>query len=93
MHSDSAMYSLLRFSLCDCLYHLIRLVDQRISLNGLQEQVLIVVLSLADGISVGGEVADSVNQAVAILAHIGQIGGILASIQTLRLPCNEPAVS
>ena len=57
-------------------YHLVGFVDHRIAFDSAQEQVLVVVLGLADRVSVGGKVADSVDKPVAVLADVGQIRGI-----------------
>ena len=57
-------------SLCHRQYHLVGFVDHRIAFDSTQEQVLIIVLRSADRVSVGGKVADSVDEPVAVCCAI-----------------------
>ena len=51
-------------------------VDHRVALHSAQEQVLVVVFGLADGVSMSGKVADSFDKAVAIPDHVGEVRGL-----------------
>ena len=56
--------------------HLVGFVDHRVALNGAEEQVLIVIPGSADGLGVGGEVADSVDKTIPIPADMGEVGSV-----------------
>ena len=68
-------------------HHLVGLVDHGVALDSAEKEVLIVVFGLADGLGMGGKIADCVDEPVAIFAHVQQIRRVkVAALQIIQHP-------
>ena len=68
-----------------CQHHLVGPVDHGVALDGAEKEVLIIVFGLADGLGMGGKIADCVDEPVAIFAHVQQIRRVkVAALQIIQ---------